>query len=326
MNQIIHKNFKKRADNYQPNSLTLSRQEWGVNDRKILAFVINQLDHNADYSQMSGMTFKIPIKEISEHVDYKYIKKSLLNLQDKKIQLLDDNTPGKEKFKSVVLFPEVSYNLNNDRMIEITVMRQSLEFLANLGKQYTRYNLDIFLTFSSIHSQRIYEIIMMQYMRGNGKKTFKFDIDELQSILGCNYENFAHLKRRVLDSAQKEIYEKADLIFEYEVSKRLVKKAVELKFTIQSHLDIAYQNVEIELQDYSTANDRQVYNVARNLLEQQYTFSPEQVNTILSNRELLDQFVEINAKIDNGVLHIKTSKTAYVAKSLGFNKRRKLAK
>lgn len=317
--QLSTKDYQRRIDNYQPNSLTLSRQEWGLNDRKILAFVINQMDHNTDYSKVHGMTFQIPIHEISKHMDYRYIKKSMLNLQEKRIIFLDESTQGKESFESIVLFPIVSYNKNNSKLIEVTVMQQGLLFLANLGKQYTRYNLDSFLKLSTVHSQRIYELIMMETRRTNGKKTFSISVDDLQGILGCSYENFAHLKRRVLDPSQKDIFEKADIVFEYETSKKEGKKVVEIKFKIQTYLDIAYQNVEEELNYYNQAESQHVYLIARNLLEQQYTFKPDQIDKILNHKDLLDKFVEINSKIDNGILKIKTSKTSYMAKSLGFS-------
>jgi plasmid replication initiation protein len=321
--QLSKKDFHKRIDNYQPNSLTLSRQEWGLNDRKVLAFVINQMDHDTDYSNIHGMTFQIPIQEISKHMDYRYIKKSMLNLQEKRIIFLDESLQGKESFESIVLFPIVSYNKNNSKLIEVTVMQQGLLFLANLGKQYTRYNLDAFLRLSTVHSQRIYELIMMETRRANGKKNFNIMIDELQELLGCNYENFAHFKRRVLDPAQKDIFEKADIVFEYETSKKEGKKVVEIKFKIQTYLDIAYQNVVEELNYYNQAESQHVFIIARNLLEQQYTFKPEQIDRILNQKELLDKFVEINAKIDNGILKIKTSKTSYMAKSLGLSIKQK---
>jgi hypothetical protein len=52
--------FQLRKNNFQPNSLTLSRQEWGLNERKILSVVLNQLDHVGKYEGQSTHSFKIP--------------------------------------------------------------------------------------------------------------------------------------------------------------------------------------------------------------------------------------------------------------------------
>jgi plasmid replication initiation protein len=64
-------------------------------------------------------------------------------------------------------------------MLELLVTRSSLDFLLNLGQEYTKYNIDIFLQFQSVYSQRMYEIVMME-LRNSNRKTFVIEVAELQ--------------------------------------------------------------------------------------------------------------------------------------------------
>lgn len=310
--------FFQRKDNYQPNSLTLAKQEWGVNERRVLAYVINQIDHTSDYSNVVAVNFQIPIRVLSEHIDYKLIKKTINNLQSKKI-FYEDETEGSEEFESLILFPLVNYNKGKNGLVELTVLGESMPFLTQLGKAYTRYNLSVFLSLGSMYSQRIFEILMMEYRQGKGRKEFRYKLDTLQDVLGSKYNDFYDFKRFCLLPAQKEIYEKAEIIFEYEISKKNGKKVTEITFKIQSMVDIAFQNVKDELECFEAAEPAQVYNVARHLLETQYTFKDKQVSLILSNPDTLKLFVELNSKIENGLITIKVSRTKYMAVALGLN-------
>lgn len=312
--------FKIRKDNYQPNALTLSRQDWTLNQRKLFFYFVNQIDHSTDYSDTLAATFQVPIKLVSKHIDYKHIKTSLLALQAKTIQYFDEATPGAEQFESIVLFPEVSYNYNKDGMIQVTVMRKALLFLTNLGKQYTRYNLEAMLSLNSVYSQRLFEILAMKYQNGNGTKKFRMNIADLQATLNCTTysNNFNDFKKRVLFPAQAEIYEKTNLSFAYEVSKKEGKKAIELEFSIKTFVEIATDTIRTELQYFDAAKPATQYAVAREILERDYTFTLAQVNIILSDPEKLRKFVETDTAISAGKLKIKSSKTAYMAKTLGF--------
>jgi plasmid replication initiation protein len=71
----------------------------------------------------------------------------------------------------------------------------------------------------------MYEIVMME-LKNNHRKTFEYDLDYLQStIFDTTYNNFANFKLRVLDKASKDIFEKADLILNYEPAKKKGKRS-----------------------------------------------------------------------------------------------------
>ena len=56
------------------------------------------------------------------------------------------------------------------------------------------------------------------------------------------------------------------------------------------------------------------------IIEKNYQFRKEQIAKILNSEELREKFVEIDAKINVGLIEIKTTKTRYMSVALRFNK------
>jgi plasmid replication initiation protein len=171
-------------------------------------------------------------------------------------------------------------------MLELLVTRSSLDFLLNLGQEYTKYNIDIFLQFQSVYSQRMYEIVMME-LRNSNRKTFVIEVAELQKIFNTNYA-YADFKKRVLEKARADIYEKADIVINYEPHQKKGKSVISLAFAITTVRDVKYNSVEEELDGFRSANPNMVRLIAQGILETEYTFNQEQMKMILSNDDLLE--------------------------------------
>jgi hypothetical protein len=90
---------------------------------------------------------------------------------------------------------------------------------------------------------------------------------------------------------------------------------------IQTATDVKFEAVEEEMNDFRKADPNQVVLVAKDIMLREYKFSREQEFMILNSPDLLATFVEINSRIDNGLIKIRSSKTHYLAKSLGFGKK-----
>jgi plasmid replication initiation protein len=67
----------------------------------------------------------------------------------------------------------------------------------------------------------MYEIVMME-LRNSNRKTFVIEVAELQKIFNTNYA-YADFKKRVLEKARADIYEKADIVINYEPHQKKVK-------------------------------------------------------------------------------------------------------
>ncbi|WP_157603677.1 RepB family plasmid replication initiator protein [Spirosoma telluris] len=117
---------------------------------------------------------------------------------------------------------------------------------VELGKRYTSYSLKLMLSLSSIYAQRMYEIIMMFY--GRGQKVFTYEVSKLREALNYPPEHdYFDFKRKALLVAQQEMLQKVNLHFDFTPSKKVGKGVVELRFEVKSAQDLINDDVEADL-------------------------------------------------------------------------------
>lgn len=210
----MDKKYQPRKNNYQPNRLTLAKQAYTSIEKKIFAFIVNQINHTEQ--QSGNLTLEIPLVEVAKYVPYAKIQEAAQSLVKKVIEC---NVDFKDEFRYVVPFPEVSYNLNRSGLLEVTIYDKVVPLFKELGKEYTKYQLNLFLELESIYAQRMYEIISMHL--GRRERVFTYSLKELQHILDFpeKYENF-DVKRFVLGPAQKELESKLGIVMDYVPSKK----------------------------------------------------------------------------------------------------------
>lgn len=101
------------------------------------------------------------------------------------------------------------------------------DYLLELKKNYTTYQLENIPKLNSSYSIRMYELLS-QYKR-IGKR--KFELENLKKMIGCNYDMYGHFKSKALLKAHKDLKEHTDLRFEFEEIKH-GRKVAELIFYI----------------------------------------------------------------------------------------------
>lgn len=305
--------FVKRANNYQPNSITTSKQVYTLQEKRILSYIINQFNHKEVYEQDKNVRFRIPLSEISSHMNYYEIKSASLGLLRKEIKI--ENTEN-QQFMAKNLFTAVNYNVNNSGVLEMVLSADCVQEFVNLGKLYTRYNLDIFLSFKSRYSQRFYEILMLY----SGRNQFEFTVNlsELKDMIDANnYKAFSDFRRKVLEVAQKEIAEKTEFTFEYSTNGKQ-RGIAKLTFFINSWKENAKEEVYNDVINFKNAPSKNQYNGIQQIIERFYQLRKDQVDAILASPTLSKKFVEIDSKINFGLINIKTSRSRYMAASLGI--------
>ena len=106
-------------------------------------------------------------------------------------------------------------------------------FLFDLQEKFTAYGLLNILAMKSQYSIRIYELLHSHAYQRN----IVYDIENLKHILMVTdkrtYDNFAALKRRILDPAMEEINKFTDLAIRYETINK-GRKVVKIRFIISS--------------------------------------------------------------------------------------------
>lgn len=314
--------FARKEHNYQPNLITESRQAFSESEKRIVSFVINQLRKEVILDwKGQNLEFLIPVSELTEK-NHDRIKEAAASLGKKSI--IQDFGKGKKEgekevyLRSITPFPFIEYyKIGKQSYIRVTMLSNVVPYFIDLGKHYTRYSLEIILSLKSTYSQRFYEIIMMYV--GRKQRCFTYTIDQLKFMFDCpDSYTFDDIKNRALKPAQKELLSKANLIFDFTPSKKEGKKIIELEFSIKTKLEIAIDAMihEADLFHQGTPLEKRDYTLR---LLNNYKFTRIQQDDILSDPKKWGIFMQLDSEIFNGVRTVENP-TAYIAKSLGFDK------
>ena len=302
--------YTQRKDNYQPNALTIAKRAYSLNEQRLFFFIVNQFNHGEKYNPNQNLIFKIPISEISKLVDYKELKKLCDTFMKKGVYEKDQNG----QFELMMIFPHVKYN-NTSGFIEIMMLSEAIPLFVNLGKEYTRYNVEIMLKLKSKHSQRMFELLRM--FQGRKQQEFSFDFDNLKELLCCKKYKYTDFRINVLEVAQRELYDRAAITFDFNTGDK--QRGIDkINFKIVTWNEVATQEVAQEVADYREAPEINQYNGVQMLLKSKYTFNDEQIKTIINDAKLREKFIEINSLIEVGKVKVSTTPTKYMAKVLGF--------
>lgn len=306
-----------KIENQQPNIITMSRQEFTMIEKRIVLFVINQVKtgFNVNPDSLQNQTFTIPIANLKSN--YNEVKKSCKKLNSRQITLVNEEL---DEVSYITPFPRVDY-LGKNGVIKVWMFADVVPHFVELSKGYTKYPLEIALQLDSVYSQRMYEILCSKKDLGSWTNV---DLTKLKHILNAEkYERYSHFKQRVLDIAQKELEEKANIKFTYEPARKEGKKVTHLNFYILTEQEIATMNVESEMETVSSLNIGQVMAQASQILAT-YNFTPSQYKQIMTDNRLLQLFIEEDSKIVHGVRKNIKNKSAYMATVLGFGGKKKL--
>lgn len=103
-------------------------------------------------------------------------------------------------------------------------------YLLQLKSRYTKYPLSCILMFKSSYSIRLYELLKSCEYKGEAY----FDLPDLREMLGIEdrYPEYRDFKRRVTNTAQKELNKVSDIAFDYKERKQ-GRKVMGLEFKIR---------------------------------------------------------------------------------------------
>jgi len=162
----------------------------------------------------------------------------ILNSEQKSIRLdlLTDNLMKKilkieteRGWKKFTWFQSMEY-INEMGMIEVKISEDLKPHLLNLKNRFVQCELENLLSFKSIYSKRLYELLVEYQKIGN--RTIK--VKDMQDMFQVpkSLLVYADFKRFVLEVALKEINEKTDLNFSYTPIK-LGRKVDRIQFDIK---------------------------------------------------------------------------------------------
>jgi hypothetical protein len=234
--------YQRHRMNYQPNIITNSRQGFSLVERSIWLRVIN---HFNNVSRDGGIdtsvnhVLMIPLTELTEsnHSRIQIEAKKLLlkpvilkkgTMINKNLELMYDSP--------MMLFTSILPVTNKDdgkKYLRISINKDVLPTLLELGRKYTKYDLDTMLSLQSVYSQRIFEILVGK--AAENKRVFTMSVEEMRYMLNAPKKyDFKDFRVYCLEHAQKELLEKGVLTFEFLPSKKEGKAIVELEFKVVS--------------------------------------------------------------------------------------------
>ena len=156
---------------------------------------------------------------VSKHAAYKALKTAVTNLFGRQFSYLtiDDKT-GKSKKVISRWVQNIAY-IDDAATLEVTFTMDVVPLITRLEKQFTSYQLKQVTQLTGKYAIRLYELLIAWR---EVVKTPIFEIADFRSKLGLSLDDYPRLdtfKRRVLESAVKQVNEHTDIIVTVEQHK-----------------------------------------------------------------------------------------------------------
>ena len=245
-----------------------------------------------------------------EAIAAQLIEKSIITVDH-----MDIIDPTKRKVGALAIFPRVFYE---NGFLEVHVDRLIVPAMCTLGKGYAKFKRESAMSLGRDYSQILY----VRLCRFLDKHQWRVKVSDLKEILeATSYDRYSNFKQKVLTPSLEEINQRTDIHVEYKEIR--VGRAVEiLHFTMSTRKDKENHQFQKQLRQEVDANLQEgilTLNVeirranVEAILHHKYTFTAAQQKAILADTAKLDKFIELDYKINNHLLKIKTTSTRYIA-------------
>lgn len=195
--------------------------------KNILYEILTQLQEytNMDFSKVpKELSFPLDIKKLTPHNNYARVRKAIDDMYNMEVAYWYTNKENKKVLVRTHIFDRQE-NVEGSSTINLVLKPKSIPLLLDCGFQgllsgkpigpgYTTYQRKVAMELQSVFSKRMYEYINSWSDKGG----VIAKLEDVKQRLGIEnkYKRFADLRKMVLDVAQKELKEKADLYFEYD--------------------------------------------------------------------------------------------------------------
>lgn len=310
------------------NVLNLTRQEFDMVEKHIFLNTLICLKdkqgfeiENTNEKEVLEVTFS---SSILKETNKERVKEALEKITSRKIHF-DKSTKNRDYYGYIVPFSFASYESvkGNESKITIHLNGSCKKLFLELANGYTKTDLQAIVNLKSTYSIRMYEL-MSQYLRAGEWIVSMTDIRSYLDI-GDKYANFSQFETKILKYSQSELREHCDLYFEWEILAKERRKITVLKFyirSIQKQEKFELQEDIKTVQDYVSQLSPAEIAEKFHRISQKYTLSKEQVNHIVSDNKLFNEFIRVDLIIENMIEKGNPPKdrTRYLAKSLRLDK------
>lgn len=201
----------------QHNAITEARYEMSALEKNI----VYMLMRNIEEGDPDDKEYVIDIYEL-ESVLGPLTKKEIREARDNLIQRAYTIKRDNGNVLVVSLMTVVQYDMGANKLA-IKISSKILPYFLELKNNYTVFELNVALSLKSKYAKRLYEMLSQHKEAG----VFNISIKDLKWRLDLleeekkqeSYIKFNAFKQRVLEPAQKELTEFADITFSYEATK-----------------------------------------------------------------------------------------------------------
>ncbi len=195
----------------------------------LLTSMINRNDEEFTLIRIRVKDF-VEFVGVNDKDTYKRVQRITDSLGDKSLIVKGVNPETKEVTRLKLQWLASAEYFEGSGYVELEFSQKLKPFLLQLKDRFTKYQLEYALKLKKSYSIRIYELLK----QWEKLKSRTVEIEELRDNLGLEngtYQQYGHLKDRVLKPAQQEISKKTDISFNFtEIKKH--RKVVMIRFEI----------------------------------------------------------------------------------------------
>ena len=209
------------------NQINEARFKMSRAEQKLFLYCIGIVDNKAN---VLNNTFEMSVKDFAEFLElksnkvYKDTQKTTKDLISRVLEFYDYNG-------DFIQMPILSKVVYKKGVVEIKVNSELAPYLIDLKSRFTKYYLSEVLSFKSVYSMRIYQILC----QWSNKQTVTYSVEHLRFLLNIEpeeYTRYNDFKRKVLESALQEINKLSTLKYYYKEIKT-GKKITSIAFIIE---------------------------------------------------------------------------------------------
>jgi hypothetical protein len=211
MARIKKKSLPSSSIVTQANGLVTARYTLPLAEQRLILTMISRIQPDDE----DFKPYRISVGELAEFIG---VAKGSAYLECKKItenllkRVLSINEP--DGLLQVNWVSSAKY-IDGTGMVNLSFDPLLKPYLLKLKGNFTSCKLEMLLSFKSQYTMRMYNVLKQYEWR---KKEHEIELELLREMLGLHkdqYKLYADFKRSILESTQKELYEKADLTFEF---------------------------------------------------------------------------------------------------------------
>jgi plasmid replication initiation protein len=226
------------------NDLVRGRHDFSTLEQRIFVAMVAQLNREDEFPVV-----EIPLAEVSELSGtdksnlYREAQRLCDTLASRTIGVHDTtDEEGTPRYTSYPCF-RFCRHVKGTGVIQAKFSDDLKPYLLRLKKKFTLYLLKVFLRLRSKYSTQIYELMKMR----QGVSRLEMSVEEFRYKLGLEekYSRFSSLRARVIDQAQEELSEKADVYFTYRVL-REGRTPKRLEFFVKENTEVI-ENLQEEV-------------------------------------------------------------------------------